>query len=184
MIKQNISRAVKRVSALASASALSILLSAPAQADLIFDWTGTCVTACNHTVSAVLTLADTYTGGRTTNPADFISFVLSPEVVPVIAMDLTGPNDQFVFDASTSEFAFTKIFDTPVPASRTMSFSSDQNGIWEFQDQSIGTSLVRNAGINGVFTLRTNPNSVPAPAPLALLSLGLVGLALRKRKAA
>jgi len=60
---------------MAIAFAATALCATAARANIVFDWTGTCLFNGKGTPSAVLTLTDAYVFGTTISAADFVSLV-------------------------------------------------------------------------------------------------------------
>jgi PEP-CTERM motif len=70
-----ISHAYLRAAVAGAAAAL--LMAAPARADIVFDFSGTCFFTCTGTATGVLTLEDSYVFEDVLTNADFISFTYS-----------------------------------------------------------------------------------------------------------
>jgi hypothetical protein len=70
-----ISHAYLRAAVAGAAAAL--LMAAPARADIVFHFSGTCIFTCTGTATGVLTLTDSYVFEDVITNADFISFTYS-----------------------------------------------------------------------------------------------------------
>jgi PEP-CTERM motif len=58
-------------------AAAALLMAAPARADIVFDFSGTCFFTCTGMATGVLTLTDSYVFETVLTNADFISFTYS-----------------------------------------------------------------------------------------------------------
>ena len=161
-----------RLVGLLTAAIVALGMAAPqAEALVIYDFTGACDFGCTGQASAVLTLADTYVPGTQVTSADFISFSYDSDsgfynVPPDAGLELIfGPAVlPAVSGQATISFDFTdagRLFQTS-PSS------------WGSVFASLG---IDHGGTEYEWVLR----ELPAPGPLSLIALGLVGLALAKR---
>lgn len=156
--------------------------SVAARADVIFDFTGTCVLDCSGPASGVLDLSNAYVFGTNITQADFVSLSYTSSD---LNFTIPASSDPFLFgglnaDGSTSGFGLVIAADSMLPAFATIDglFFSD-DGLPNF-----GSALT--------FTLASGggspaPSPAPLPATLPLCLTGLAGLGLlswrRKRNA-
>jgi PEP-CTERM motif len=139
---------------------------APACADVIFDFSGTCdLQGCSGIATGVLTLADSYVFGADIKAAEFISFDYSSsdvnlEVTSADAPSLIGglnangsihSRDELVVEAAPIIEAFVGVFEA-APADR------------EHVDE------------GAMFTFTLVSGAVPEPSTWAMLLLGFAGL--------
>jgi hypothetical protein len=74
---------------MAIAFAATPLCATAARANIVFDWTGTCLFNCKGTPSAGLTLTDAYVFGTAISAADFVSLVYDSNDQ---SQDITSPS--------------------------------------------------------------------------------------------
>lgn len=163
---------------LLAAAIVALGMAAPqAEAIVIYDFTGSCSFGCTGQATAVLILDDTYVPGTQVVAADFIAISYSSDagsyqIPPDAGLELIfGPA---VLPAVAGEATIGLDF---TDAGRI--FQTAGAGVWASLFVSLG---IDHGGTEYEWVLR----QLPAPGPLSLLALGLVGLAIagRRRKQA
>jgi len=175
------------------AGLLTLLLVAPAQANLIWHWTGDCVSQiptvplCQHAMIDVVT-TDNYVPG-TLVPDDYLGANPRPTILSFRYTDDAGIDTaevgllDFGWSENGNDFLFPAIngeADGVLSTTATI-FRSAADGTWRVAgegmipfaecDQLHNNFCASDArGINGTWT------RVPGPATLALVAIGLVGL--------
>ena len=164
-------------SALAAAVLLLGWVVAPTtNASIIYDWIGNCTSGCIGSATAELTLADTYTPGNALTNSDFESFSYSSNSIsynvpipePFISISGTLPTTssslvplilQWGSNPSLpNAFATSVIVGDWVSNARTVQLDQGNQYTWTLRDA-----------------------SVPEPATIALMGLGLVGIGFARR---
>lgn len=139
----------------------------------VFEFSGICLD-CIGTVTGKLTLQN-YVPGTEIDIPNFVSFVYDGS--DLLAPFSVSANDLEFFDGAlnadgTLATSVINFGSFQTSASNSDDFFIRNNGFWVIGSSDFGNS--------GQFT----PALVPAPATLALLSLGLAGLQLRRRRTA
>jgi hypothetical protein len=152
----------------AIAFAATALCATAARANIVFDWTGTCLFNCKGTPSAVLTLTDAYVFGTTISAADFVSLVYNS-------------NDQSKDITSTSLLTGGVNADGSIALGvlnirgplNFPQFSETDEEDWQLMPNA--TTTTPDLGTDGKFTLAVN-TAIPEPSTWAMVLLGFAGL--------
>ena len=172
-----------------------LLLSGPlsAHANIIYNWTGTCVTTCTGQATLLVVTTDAYVPGEVFTP----TFPVPGVLLRALYADNNVTYDFASFFPVNGEFFIWP--DMPPNTSGTFfgeilqgqnDFTSNRAnvpGLWRSAGESIpggglgcptpfGTCTYSAAGTDGVWT------RVPAPSTLVLLGVGLAGLAIYHRR--
>ena len=143
----------------------ALFQAAPARADIVFDFSGTCTEGDCTTVSAILTLADTYTFGMDITAADFISFDYSSTIN---SFDLTDFSSLFEGGINA---------DGSLPGSGVLDIVSPTYYPLFFDDMtSFAATLEGNPGDVGFGTFTPVTGAIPEPSTWAMLVVGFAGL--------
>ena len=152
-----------------------------AQANVVYDWSGTCLRGvtpgCTGTATGVLELTDAYTPGTTVEASEFVSWSFSSDGVnySVLAGDLISiPSGGPLPVSSGLELGVFRL-------NFTAGFFNADPSTTPYWDTRIPDTTNRAYGVSSQWTLRSQ---VPAPATLGLMVLGIAGVGLRRRKQA
>jgi len=168
---------VRKITAFVIATVFSIFFLQPktANADITFNFTGTCTLDCTGTVTATLDLQN-YTIGNPLNNMNFVSFAYHSSVFPNITVN--GGNFGGLFGQFNS-----------LPGAASVNIISIRPSQFQFISATDGTwcaalSCSGDDGVNGTWSVAP---AVPLPGALPLFATGLGALGLlgwrRKRKA-
>lgn len=162
---------------LLSGLALYAITLGTANALMIYDWTGSCSTGCTGNATATLTLADTYTPGSALTHTDFVSITYQSS-----SSMLSIPGDGFIESITGVLPALTGFADVSLDFVGSSFFETFASGAWEIDSgpPPDPMPIFNDDGNNGTWTLSAEP--IPEPTTLALLSLGLVGFGVARKK--
>jgi len=173
----------RKLMRLLSGLALYALTLGTANALVIYDWTGSCSNGCTGNATAMLTLADTYTAGSALTLADFVSFTYqSSSSIETLSI----PGNGFLDSITGTLPALTGTADVRLDffggSPGVSFFETLASGAWEIDSgpPPDPTPSFDDDGNNGTWTIAADP--IPEPTTLALLSLGLVGLGVARKK--
>lgn len=148
----------------------------PAQADIVYNWEGTCTVGCTGQATGILTLSDSYDGSPGVHTSEFVSWTFSSDTVNYsIPADFSL--DYFEFRTGTDLIDIFLRSSPGVGAAFFFVWATD--GVWISDYESQGGSIVE--GINGLSLTRVN---VPVPASLALIGAGLLALNIGRKRMA
>jgi hypothetical protein len=154
--------------------AAALFQAGPARANIVFDFSGTCLQNCSGTATAVLTLTDSYTFGTDITLADFISFDYLSSLVSFAITSAENPgiggglnadgsiNQPSGLIIDDSVFAGNGPFFEATPGSQFVSFAN------------VAEATGTDAGAPFAFTLVSG--AVPEPSTWAMILLGFCGL--------
>ena len=158
----------RRAAQTTAALLLAILVQgAPARANIVFDFSGTCTSGCDGTATGVLTLSNSYQFGANITKSTFISFTYASDNqgFHIISPNLTRVEGGLNADGSLS---FAVEFDGP-------NLSTFPNFTLGETSQFIAAAGLEEKDIgDGAFTLVSSP--VPEPSTWAMLLVGFAGL--------
>jgi PEP-CTERM motif len=141
---------------------------APARAEVVFDFSGTCELNCLGTASGILTLADSYVFGTLITDAEFVSFDYSSSSRSFDIISADDPGLIGGLNADGSFFTGEVVF---ADAGNTPAFIATGNGFEAITEQDSNTN---DFGSSATFTLASG--AVPEPSTWAMLLLGFAGL--------
>jgi hypothetical protein len=143
---------------------------APARADVLYSFTGTCTGGCSGAGTAQLVVTDSYVEGTALNPSDFVSF----DYFGVNPFTISMPSALNATLPPGGGFALVNISDG------SNEFLSDLAGNW---GTLFGGEPVDD-GVSGVWSLVEAPSAVPEPGSFVMLAAaGVAALAAKRRKA-
>ena len=161
------------------------LLAAPAQAVVVYQWSGECTNGCTGTATGLLTLSDTYVPGTTVSASEFISFLYTSSSGSFTIPGSMTYNPTNSFENNSQNLV------GPLPV------GSGPGGIFVDAVESsswFGTDFPFGAVdwqflILGTVNDRGNPYQwslvpIPAALPLFLSGLAVFGFVARKRRSA
>jgi PEP-CTERM motif len=145
---------------------------APARANVVFDFSGTCTEGCSGTSTGVLTLADSYVFGSDITAADFVEFqyVSSDENLVIASTDAPAIVGGLNADGSLNsagQFSLTVTPDVPV-FGPFFEANTQQYTAETFEEAQL------DFGNPYAFTLVNG--AVPEPATWAMMLAGFAGL--------
>jgi probable HAF family extracellular repeat protein len=146
----------------AAVTALALLVSPPASADLVYDFRGQCSSGCTGSAVGTLTLADSYVPGAKVTSADFVSFTytsstgsFSLDAASLDRMDegalptLAGASLQWIeIDAIDDDTGLNACSEAGIPDDHYC----PSEGFWSLEWASAG--IARDAGPAHSWTLR------------------------------
>ena len=162
---------------------LLLMVSAGANASIVYHWSGTCASGCVGPATAVLKLANTYTPGAVLSDADFLSFAYGSSSG---AVSVPGDGSLFGFfssslpvvkGASTNfilDFAGGSTIFTAPDAPGGPDCGACPDGVWVMIFSPLG---ILDIGTDAGVWVRT-----PGPSTLVLLGLGLLGVGYARRR--
>ena len=162
------------------------LLAAPAQAVVVYQWSGVCTNGCTGTATGVLTLSDTYVPGTDVSASQFISFSYNsnngsftiPGSMTYNPLNSFENNSQNLVGPLPVGSGPGGIFVDAVESSSW--FGTDfpfGEGTWQFV---ISPSVVNDRGNSYQWSLVP----IPAALPLFLSALAVFGFVARRRRSA
>jgi hypothetical protein len=167
-----ISRVFPRGAAAMAALLLTTAMfsAAPARANIVFDFSGTCKTNCIGTATGVLTLTDSYSFGSEITGANFISFDYSSSSR---SFDITSLDDSDFVGGLNADgsFPFEEVVFAEVGPSGLPTFEAAANG---FVVQTTEDPAAGDEGNSNSFTLVRG--AVPEPSTWVMMLLGFAGL--------
>ena len=151
---------------LRSSSTAALIQSAPARANIVFDFKGVCDSGCTGTATGVLTLANSYTFGSDLTLASFVSFHYSSSD---ISFDVPGPDD-LLFSGGLN--ADGSIVGPDLAIIAEQEFGVFPGGKFLVDVTDAGGDM----GSTSAFTLVSG--AVPEPSTWAMMLLGFAGSAM------
>jgi hypothetical protein len=168
------SRVFRRAAQAACAFVFAGLVqAAPARADIMFDFSGTCTLLCTGTTTGVLTLCDTYTFGTDITQADFISFTY---LSSAHSFEITDATSNLILigglNADGSLISGEERLQILGPPPAELPFFAAVPGL--FQASTTHDEGTIDQGSSFAFTPVTG--AVPEPSTWAMMLLGFAGL--------
>ena len=153
---------------IAIAFAATALCATASRANIVFDWTGSCLFNCKGTPSAVLTLTDGYVFGSAISAADFVSLVYNSND---LSEDITSPS-LLTGGVNADGSIALGVLNIRGPLNFPQ-FSETDEGDWQLMPNA--TTTTPDLGTDGKFTLAVH-TAIPEPSTWAMMLLGFAGL--------